>query len=148
MSNALANMSTADRCIPWYYPPVDPSARMCDPFEARDFGRQMERVGKEACEHCLPDCDETHYSASVSAAPFRKCDFKNLGLTELCDFGGGEVSADPPIWGAEVLAQYKKSASSSGSGQLPDYITKAVTSNMRRYINKNQVRHFLSTAKP
>ena len=40
-------------------------------------------------QYCLPDCDETLYSASVSASPFRACDSKNVGLTDLCDLGGG-----------------------------------------------------------
>ena len=64
-------------------------------------------------QDCLPDCEETHYTASVSAAPFRKCDFKNLGLTALCNIGGsgggdgdmGEI--EPPMWGESVINQYR-----------------------------------------
>ena len=61
-------------------------------------------------QDCLPDCEETHYTASVSAAPFRKCDAKNLGLTALCSLGGsggdmGEI--EPPMWGESVINQYR-----------------------------------------
>ena len=72
-------------------------------------------------KHCLPDCEETQYTYSVSAAPFRGCDFKNLGLTSLCDVGGGFggggfggggggsaglAGLSPPMWGARVIRQY------------------------------------------
>ena len=64
-------------------------------------------------QHCLPDCEETQYTHSVSAAPFRGCDFKNLGLTPLCDMGGfgseedGDLAGiSPPMWGTRVIRQY------------------------------------------
>ena len=56
-------------------------------------------------QHCLPDCEETHYKASVSAAPFRGCDFKNFGTSPLCNF---ESMTMPPIWGARVIEQYRE----------------------------------------
>ena len=58
----------------------------------------------------MPDCDETHYTASVSASPFRKCDYKNMGLTALCNLGGsGDELGDvePPMWGESVINQYR-----------------------------------------
>ena len=63
-------------------------------------------------QDCLPDCDETHYTASVSASPFRKCDFKNMGLTALCNLGGGGSGGEmgeiePPMWGESVINQYR-----------------------------------------
>ena len=71
-------------------------------------------------KRCLPDCEETQYTYSVSAAPFRGCDFKNLGLTPLCDVGGfgsgggggddddhtGLAGMRPPMWGTRVIRQY------------------------------------------
>ena len=61
-------------------------------------------------QHCLPDCEETIYKASVSAAPFRDCDAKNFGVSSLCNFGVSdtEKSIDPPRWGASVIEQYRK----------------------------------------
>ena len=44
----------------------------------------MNEVSESECEHCLPDCFGTHYEASVTAAPFRRCDYKNFNLSPLC----------------------------------------------------------------
>ena len=43
-------MNGTDRCIPWYYPPVDPEVRVCDPFEARDFNKEIERMRADKCQ--------------------------------------------------------------------------------------------------
>ena len=65
-------------------------------------------------QHCLPDCEETHYTASLSAANFRRCDYKNLGMTPLCQLGDPENlgldmgSISPPMWGGSVIDQYRK----------------------------------------
>ena len=60
-------------------------------------------------QHCLSDCEETIYKASVSAAPFRDCDSKNFGVSSLCNFGvSGSATIDPPRWGASVIEQYRK----------------------------------------
>ena len=124
-------MSDQDKCIPWYLPPIDPNARLCSPFEARNFSSDMDKIQDDACQvgyflysnelhdpvelnlffqHCLPDCEETHYTASVSAAPFRACDLKNFGLSPLCTFDesdDGLGSLHPPIWGSSVIEQYR-----------------------------------------
>ena len=55
-------------------------------------------------QHCLPDCEETLYKATVSASKFRGCDFKNFGTSTLCSLGS---TLHPPMWGAKVLEQFK-----------------------------------------
>jgi hypothetical protein len=85
---------------------------------------------------CLPDCDETLYTASVSAAKFRPCDYKNLGQSPLCNLGDKEIY--PPIWGSSVLDQYAKAE--GGSENVPSYISSNVESNRRSYIQQHQVR--------
>ena len=65
-------------------------------------------------QHCLPDCEETLFSAKVSAAPFHRCDFRTVQVNPLCNlvikddnetqFGVGTV----PMWGADVIEQYRK----------------------------------------
>ena len=84
----------------------------------------------------MPSCEETHYTVSVSAAPFRQCSNKNLGLTSLCDLEshGDMAGVDPPIWGASVLRQYAQ-----GENGVPDYITEAVHTNKRSYIKAPEV---------
>ena len=65
-------------------------------------------------QHCLPDCEETHYTARLSSAPFRRCDYKNLGMTPICQLGDPEYmsmstgSINPPMWGGSVIDQYRK----------------------------------------
>ena len=43
-------LNTTERCIPWYYPPVDPEVRMCSAFEARDFNKAIEKMPGGICE--------------------------------------------------------------------------------------------------
>ena len=84
---------------------------------------------------CLPPCEETHYTVSVSAAPFRGCNNKNLGLTSLCDLEshGDMAEVDPPIWGASVFSQYEATKG------VPGYIAEAVRTNKRSYSRSNEV---------
>ena len=86
----------------------------------------------------MPDCDESIYAASVSALPLRRCDSRNLDLTDLCDLGKGDIH--PPIWGASVLHQYAKEAEAVGAVKIPRYITDSVASNERTYMTADQVR--------
>ena len=64
-------------------------------------------------KHCLPNCEETTYTATVSAAPFRRCDFRSLGIEPLCSPAGFNVKergfggVDPPMWGTSALKQYR-----------------------------------------
>ena len=91
----------------------------------------------------MPDCDGTIYTASTSALSLRRCDSKNLGLTELCNFGNGMADIHPPIWGASVLEQYGSKAKADGGTQIPQYITDSVHSNERTYMTKDQVKSAL-----
>lgn len=43
-------MSKEDKCIPWYFPPVDPDVRLCSPYEARDFKKEMESIAAHECK--------------------------------------------------------------------------------------------------
>ena len=85
----------------------------------------------------MPDCDETKYTASTSALSLRRCDSKNLDLTDLCNLGNGMGDIHPPIWGASVLEQYAKA---NGGNQIPHYIKESVHSNERTYITPDQVK--------
>ena len=120
-------MNQSDPCMPWYFPMVDNStSRLCDPWEAREYLQHMSVVPPNQCNFCTPDCEKTLYRASVTAAPFRRCDYKNLGTSQLCNF---EDKLNPPIWGQQVLSQYKSEAADG----VPDYISKFISTNMRRY---------------
>ena len=101
-------------CTPWYYPRwpehhaflsplLLPSAdtKICDPWRSKIFLEAIfGGVAPERCAHCLPDCESTTYTTSVSATPLRRCDTKNIGLTMLCKFDG-DVPL-PAIWSHQV----------------------------------------------
>jgi hypothetical protein len=99
--------STARKCLPWFYPDID-HVSTCDPWETRQFRDAMDQISiDEQCTHCLPECFETQYSASLSTAPFRmQCDLSNIGRTTFCDVDF-TTDRDLYIWGKKVLNKYK-----------------------------------------
>ncbi len=101
---------------------------MCDPWAALAFKKAIELMPSGQCDECLPDCDATKFGASVTAAPIRKCDVRNLGLSPLCDFAG---TVDPPIWGSSVIDEYEIL-----NNGVPSYIT-PVASSKRKYRNND-----------
>ena len=120
-------------CIPWYFPKNDTSTlRLCDPWEAMDFRKIMDTTPVNYYSHCLTDCSGIIYQASITAAPFSRCDFKNIGVSDLCDF---DVELNPTIWGQSVLDQYgdevekaKKKLVTSGGAFSGGGITDEATS--------------------
>ena len=47
---ALSEMKEEDKCLPWYYPQVDPDARICSPFEARELRTMIDTVSNKKCK--------------------------------------------------------------------------------------------------
>ena len=86
----------------------------------------MEETPYNTLKHCLPDCSTTVYHGSVTAAPFKKCNMKNLEVSFMCSFESG---MNPPIWGEMVSDQYMKEVKS-----VPKYIEDQVHSNLRNHI--------------
>ena len=123
-------------CVPWYLPINDTSGtELCTPWEAREFRKAMDKTPGDYCDHCLPDCTVTIYEASVTAAPFRNCDYKNLGVSYLCDFDG---TVSPKIWGQQVQDQYANEISS-----VPFYIVNDAESSLRKYAGINYYQYQL-----
>ena len=125
-------MTEGNKCIPWYYPPVTSDIRICSPFEAIEFKKAIELISVNKCrvrqksftlckvmicyewhfQHCLPNCEETHYSASVSAAKFRECSSKNMGSSPMCTLPNTVTGDEPtpghiPMWGTSVMDDYR-----------------------------------------
>ena len=50
MKKVLLKRNEEDRCVPWYLPPVDSDVRICSPFEARIFKKDMESVAASECK--------------------------------------------------------------------------------------------------
>ena len=89
--------------VPCYFAIVDENARLCNPFESEMLNEYMSNVPDDKTEMCLSDCDSVDYLTKVTAAPFRRCDYKNFGLSYLCDH---ENTNDPPIWAQTIVDQY------------------------------------------
>ena len=117
--------NSSDPCTPWYYPRTNRSLRICDSFEAFKFWTEMQNVPQKEVKNCLPDCEATDYSVSTSAAPFRRCDHRALGLSTLCTFN---EPINPPIWGQSVIDQYIDEM-----GEVPRYVSDNYTTNIRNF---------------
>jgi hypothetical protein len=104
-------------CTPWYFPFVDDHFKMCDPYQTLAIWYIMQNeVPSEECNYCLPDCIRTIYTQSVTTQPFRRCDERNLYLTNLCTMDLNLVTK-PQIWGRQVIDQFMKSR-----GKIPTYL--------------------------
>ena len=120
-------------CSPWFFPTIKAEYPMCDPWEAQEFQNQMRIIGDAECNHCYPDCDTTEIQATASAAPFTRCDFKNVDISPLCTIDTASIS-DPPKWGHVVLEEYK------AKGDIPSYVMDIVKTNKRKYIMEGDKR--------
>ena len=130
-SSISFQMNESDPCIPWYLPKNDSTnIRLCNPWEARDFMKKMDETPFATLKQCLPDCTTTIYHGSVTAAPFKKCNMKNLEVSFMCNF---ETGLNPPIWGEMVSDQYIKETNS-----VPNYIEDQVNTNLRDYIGTSE----------
>ena len=95
---------------------------MCTPWEAVRFEKIMFKdIPDDQCDFCLPDCSETQYTTSTTVVPFRRCDYKNLGVSYLCDLNDLNLP-EPRIWGSQVIEEY----SNRGNGELPWFIKEQV----------------------
>jgi hypothetical protein len=56
---------------------------------------------------CFLDCNRIIYQHSISIQPFRPCDERNFGMSELCNFEN--ENPNPQIWGQQVLSQLNSS---------------------------------------
>ena len=128
-------------CMPWYFPRNDSGGlRLCNPWEAMEFRKIMDKTPVNNYEHCLPDCSGVIYDGTVNAAPFSRCDYKNIGISDLCNF---DVKFNPAIWGQSVMDQYKEEVEKKDDkAKIPEYISKVITTNQRKYIGKLDTSHY------
>ena len=137
---ALSKMST--KCYPWYLPAPESGYTPCDPWQTKEFNTFMEQIPDKTCDYCLPDCQQTIYETSITSAPFRRCDAKNLGTSLLCNLDPDAV-ANPPIWAHQVLDDY-----SSTLGVRPSYLSDSLESNDRRFVSRSAVFTSLQAEEP
>jgi hypothetical protein len=126
-------------CTPWYFPFSDNQFQMCDPYYTVDVWKIMQNdVPVDQCKHCLQDCVRTIYTQSVSTQPFRRCDERNLYLTDFCVVDWDDAPK-PVIWGKQIMEQFLKN-----NGKLPPYLEN-VESSKRRIKDSRVLHNFFET---
>ena len=125
------NETEQNMCVPWFLPVIRARHPICDPWEAKEFQKQMSLVGNDECKKCLPDCEGIEIRSIVSASPFGPCDEKRVG-SFLCLMGmdNSKGVPDPPKWGQSVLEDYML------RGTIPHYIMSEVKTNKRSYVSR------------
>jgi len=79
-------------CTPWYFPFIDNGYSLCDPWNTVRIMKIMQSdVPDNECSYCLPDCIRTIYQQSVTVQPFRRCDERNLQLSDMCSMSSLDV---------------------------------------------------------
>ena len=136
---------TGMNCTPWFYPRSNRSLYdICDPWMTWKFQIEQKIAPDNAneCFACLMDCSATKYKSSVSSAPFRDCDQKNIGVSLLCDFTEPDprlIMMNPSIWKNEVEGEYEK----FNGGKIPEFVDNApgMLSNIRYFVPKQEVKN-------
>jgi amiloride-sensitive sodium channel len=115
-------------CLPWYFPTYEEIGTICDPWEAAEFDDNFNNVPDSECSNCLPDCDTVIYEPSITTIPFRRCDFRNLGTSPMCNLDDA-LLPEPKIWARQVMKQLQVEQ------QLEMLNTFKYTSSERKYKN-------------
>lgn len=77
---AIKEAASKFGCVPWHLPKVGSflsnlrslqgdNLSTCDPWTSMKFEKEMENIGD--CQHCLPYCELTTYSTSITSSQFR-----------------------------------------------------------------------------
>ena len=98
---ALTLAADIEGCTPWYLP-RQANSTMCDPWQASEFTKLLEKTNSSQCGHCLPDCEATTYSSTTSSTQIRRCDSRNLNLNPFCSLDAASKLAPSmlaqPLW--------------------------------------------------
>ena len=82
----------------------------------------MKNIPSEECNYCLPDCIRTMYDQKITAQPFRRCDERNLYLTDFCKVTL-KNPLSPQIWAQQVFDDFMKK-----KGKVPAYLSQLESS--------------------
>ena len=108
MGVTIQNVDANDTCVPWFYPSNNEKAnKICNPWQTMKFKKILEeKLPEDLCEHCLSDCIQTKYGASVSYADFQKCDSTTIGNTNiLCSLV--HTPLNPAPWTYTAQNEYR-----------------------------------------
>jgi hypothetical protein len=64
----------------------DPPVKICDPWQALQLSNMMKEIPITQCSSCLPDCSTTEFEKKVTAVPFGKYDYTNIGINDFRNF--------------------------------------------------------------
>ena len=116
---------------------TDETAKMCDPWESREFLQKIDLMPYDICEYCLPDCSTTIYDHEVSSAPIRHCDHTNLESSYMCQVKAVSLkqNVNPPPFVNNIVSQF-----TDDSQQVPQYVAEIkMFSNMRYHIKESKI---------
>ena len=87
----------ATGCSPWNVPRN--TTEICNPAAQVEFFNQYYLRGSKhpSCGDCLPDCEITSFTQSVTSAPFRRCDGLTYGSSVFCLIGKFD-DFEPQMW--------------------------------------------------
>jgi hypothetical protein len=123
--NFAQSQNATQGCTPWYFPFVDGKFKMCDPYQNTEIWDFMQNVPENQCNYCLPDCIRTTYKQAVTTQTFRRCDERNMYLSDLCVMDLENVTK-PQIWGRQIIEQYVRR-----NKTLPASLTNKIQSSKR-----------------
>ncbi len=110
-------------CIPWFFPTLDSSIAICDPWESVAFFKLMlNDVTDSTCSYCLADCSTMIYETSITTVPFRRCDSTNLGVSRFCSLDNTKLP-QPTKFARQVKLEYDK-----GGTSVPSFVDNMGTS--------------------
>ena len=132
---------TTKECLPWFYPIKEIKNGFCDPWQTKIFLKIMKEIPSGACSHCLPDCDNTMYDASVSTAPIRFCDHTNLGASNLCTMNINSSNMNPSLLSGVIQNEFWKTY----NGKMPDFAEPKIDNlpSKRLYVSSEWKKHNL-----
>jgi len=116
------------QCSPWYFPAIQESKKICDPWDNKNFLYYMDSFKETNCPNCLPECNATLYDVSINKVAFRKCDSANTAMSFLCKFNG--------IWDKPLPKKYFSLLTNVTS--IDDVHDPTSVSNIRTYNNLNK----------
>ena len=65
INHALSMMGDSDKCMPWWLPPLDKDVRLCSPYEARIFSRDINNMAQDLCQVLFQFCGMANQKMAI-----------------------------------------------------------------------------------
>ncbi len=114
------------KCQPWFFPIINGSAIICDPWTSKSFFQIMSKeIPDSFCSQCLPDCGSTFYESSNNIKPLEKCGASHFGVSQFCKF---DLNTRSPIQ-EYMISQFVKEITNNYEDQFQNKVPKYLTDN-------------------